>query len=238
MAGRLRVTVGKEGHAGLWSQWVSTQARSETQWSLCVQRRKCALQIQVDAHLDEKARVATAHCVGNMWSNTQTWLHGHTAALKTELPWTIFTSMTESLAHISLPVSTPRSSRSVSPGSLASSSSSKQESSPNDGIKRVRKMTEKRERERMWQTAFCSPTPTDSQLWRKRKRKRKERDSKSRCSFSDQPLSVFSSSSSPEHLIRQVVLRVNGVARCLCGKKVWSQEARCSNLETSPTCSL
>lgn len=77
--------------------------------------------------------------------------------------------MTKTCAHISLRVSTPLFPRSCSVLCfLASSGSSKQESSPNDGIKRVRKMTEK-ERKRMWQTAFCSPTPTVSKLRQKKK---------------------------------------------------------------------
>lgn len=51
---------------------------------------------------------------------------------------------------------------------LASSGSSKQESSPNDGIKRVRKMTEKEKEKECGRRLFCSTTPTDSELQRKR----------------------------------------------------------------------
>lgn len=70
---------------------------------------------------------------------------------------------------------------------LASSGSSKQESPPNEGIKRVREMTEK-EKEKE-----CGSQHPQIQSSGK-----KEGDSKRQCSFSERALSVFSSSSAPK----------------------------------------
>lgn len=78
---------------------------------------------------------------------------------------------------------------------LASSGRSEQESSPNDGIKRVRKMTEREKEEECGRQLFA---PQHPQIQRKKRERERERDSKRQCSFSEQALSVFSSSSAPK----------------------------------------
>ena len=69
----------------------------------------------------------------------------------------------------------------------------------------------------MWQTAFCSPTPTDSELRQKKKKKKEKR--KRQCSFSEQSLSVFSSSSAPKRWSDRWCWGLRVLPRCLCEEK-------------------
>lgn len=101
---------------------------------------------------------------------------GQTAA-ESKFPWTIFTSLHHKnlCTHFSfclLPLLLSLFSRSLAPSVscfLASSGSRKQESSPNDGIKRVRKMTEKEKEKECGRQLFA---PQHPQIQSSEKRKR------------------------------------------------------------------
>lgn len=132
---------------------------------------------------------------------------------KAPLPWTVFTSLCDkkSCAHVSLIVPTlcfshAFLSRSVSCFSASSSGSSKRESSPNDGIKRVRKMTEEETEEECGRQHFAPQHPQFLSPGKRKKKKKKKETARDGVPQVISLFSVFSSSSFPMRW-SQVLLR-------------------------------
>lgn len=173
--------------------------------------------IQVDAHLD---------VLSQMWGTLYTFRHcspmlewlGVTKCMaaadisekKSSSEPSLPTSTTKTCARVSLTVSTPCISSPILSLPLSCVSWPAAAAAGRRALlMMVLKESGKRQRKRkkrIWQTAFCSPTPTDTELWQKE-------SETARDSIPSVNLGLFLATAL---LPSQVVLRVKGNARCMC----------------------